>query len=304
MCAPTQIECLNLNYLNEKAIIFDYTNIIEKKVFEEEYIKPFFYSEVLPQLENEFEEISQSDSVIIKSIDKHNWLHEFIKKLYDNIIIIRYTNLIELSLKVQNIPNIIKIIKNVCLIVIDSPNLLISQEIKLDHYEENLNEIKDIRRSSHPQGHNIKNKRKSNKFQHNFFDTIYKNLKCFQKEFNFNLILTLYEYQRNEELNYLKYKFNDSYFNIEDHSTFICIKIGEEGRIQFIFQPIQFQDKHKIYSFEPHHLYYDLDCNIFGYLISLDDGKFKFCAYMKKKDVNEIQLLKEFEFLYEFKKHI
>jgi hypothetical protein len=282
MCSPDEIDDLPLEFSNQKLIIFNHTNLLDKKVFENEYIYPYFNQHVLPILLSELKKIENN----LQFNNKELWLNEFIEKIYKNIFIINYTSLIELLIKVQNLPNVIRIIKDVSLVIIDSPNLLLNQEIKVEHEDH---------------GVTFKNKRRSSKnLEHqNIFEMIYKIINGLQNEFNFNLILTLYDYQRQDLLNYLKYKMNDQNFKIENQTRFCHFIV--ENEIEFIFQLNYLQDKHKIYSIEPFHSYYNINCSYFGYIVHLSENKYKLYVF-KKRGGGEVGLYETKEyFLYDNK---
>lgn len=57
MSSPDELGGINLPYSNQKTLVFDYTNIFDKEIFEREYLTPFYNEEVVPKLEEAYKEI-------------------------------------------------------------------------------------------------------------------------------------------------------------------------------------------------------------------------------------------------------
>jgi hypothetical protein len=297
MSSPYDIGGLNLPFSNQRTLIFDYTKIFNKEIFHDEYLIPFYENTVRPLLESEYDGIINEPDIdedyknFVEN-SKNFWFQEFSEKLFKNIFIISYSSLLELLIRVQNIPNLTKSIKEISLIIIDSPNLLLNQAVKLEHEDE----FKDEGNNSHLNNVNkkinvnFKKKRKSYlKEDQTIYEVINTVLNNLQKEFNFNLIYTFYDFDRVENLNYIKYKMNDQNFSFDNYNKYFNFYIGEEDRIQFIFHMKNFEDKHKIYSIEPNHCYYNFDCNVFGYMIFIGyieescSCRYKLLIFMRKR---------------------
>lgn len=299
MSSPYDIGGLTLPFSNQQTLIFDYTKIFNKEIFEEEYLVPFYENTLRQLLESEYEAIINDPEVdddykMFVMNSKNFWYEEFSEKLFKNIFVISYSSLLELLIKVQNIPNLFKQIKEISLIIIDSPNLLLNQAVKLEHEDE----LKDENNYNKKTNVNFKKKRKSHfKEDQTVYEVINTVLNNLKKEFNFNLIFTFYDFDRTETLNYIKYKMNDQNFNFDNYNKYFNFFIGEEDRLQFIFQMKNFEDKHKIYSIEPNHCYYNFDCNVFGYMIYLGRSEdkatcsYKLLIFMRKRGVEACNIL-------------
>jgi hypothetical protein len=289
-CSPDEVFNCSIGYPNQKAIIFNYTDIFDRSVFDKEFLYPFFESEVFSLIQAEieqFENNSQKTSQVFVPPAKELLYKEYMRKIYDNIYIINYLDLVELILKLQDLPNIIRKIKDVSLVIVDSPNLLLNQTLNYEYDDEIVKEEIQTRKSNltiH------KKRKKSLKGEEiGITEQMNKVINNIQTEFNFNLIYTLFDFDRISELNYLKYKLNKQF----DNKKCVNVKIGDEDRCEFIFHLKDIQDKHKIYSLEPIPCYVNCNINMFGYVIYVGEGHFIFKAFMKTKGVNEIKKMIE-----------
>ena len=286
MTSPDIVGELNLGYCNQKVLIFNYTNIFEKDTFDKEFLKPFFHSTVLPELKKEYD---SSDDYNENEYPINYWLEEYSNKVYNNIFIVNYTNLTELFFKIQNLPIFLKQLKEISLIILDSPNLLINQSVGLNYESESLAEETVNYKTTVAFN---KKKRKSLKTdEKNIYEIINNLINNFQKEFNFNLIITLYDFERLLSLNYLKYRAGDENFMFNISNNFLVNVDPNSDRSSFMFQLKDFRDRHKIYSLEPIESYVNFNCNVFGYIIYIRENIYEFRAYFKKDQFDQIILL-------------
>lgn len=321
MCSPKEINGIPLNGTNQKAIIFNYTNFLDKKDFEKFYILPQFEAVVKPTLRYEVQKLiadSEANSDLnLGPINQETWYECYKESLLSNVFIVNYSTLLELLIKVQNIPNNIRFMRDVSLIIVDSPNILAHKETKTEYIADfddlegsfgNISLINDQNKSNINNSLNalsplkrmsLKNIRRStSKPQKNMLEKITELLNTFQKEFNFNLITTVYDYHRIEDLNYLNYKKKDHNFKIENQSRLLYLKLSRDHSIEFAFKPDDNQTKNKIYAIEPFHSYYDMKEHIFAFIINNEGNNYEFLAFTKKPLEEKIELLERMPFVH------
>lgn len=273
MSSPDELRGNPFDFLNHKTIIFEYGRFFDINSFIVEYLTPFFYDKILSMIATDLNE----NQII-------NLLSEYKERVLSNIYCFSYFSLPELLLKLQNLPYVITQLREVGLVILDSPNLLLSEDIKLSHISD-----KDGNLTSHI---NLKKRKGTSQKNNGWYETINILLNNFRAEFNFNLIYTFYDYKRVESLNHIKYKMNDQNFIFDNNSKYFKIKIGEEDRLQIIFSSNSFvEDKQKLYFLETESSYYNLDINIFGIVNYLGESKFKFTIFGKKKGVSESKFM-------------
>ena len=282
-CSPNNIGDIRLDYLNDKCLIFNHTNCFDVEMFDQEYVAPFFSEQVLPALIKEIEYDEENIYGIHEGqldILQKKWYEEYSEKLHKNIFLIDYFILPELLLKIQDLPNLFRKIKSVGLVILDSPNLLINQKINFEYEDEVINDENVNRKTTVNFG---KNKRKSlSTCEKSIFEHIIKVIHNLQNEFNFNLIITHYDFERIETLNYLKFKMNWDGFYYDNINKNFRIGLFGDSKVEFIFTLKQFEDKHKIFSIEPTVSYINYNGNAFAYLTYEGGGTYRFRAFYKQ----------------------
>jgi hypothetical protein len=284
ICSPRELRNQNFeNFMGSSIIIFDYNNLFDKEEFEKGYLSPFFYS----AMASYFTENQKILSEIYL---------EYRSFVLSKIWIISYYEYIELLLKLKDLPNMMTKISEVALVIVDSLNQIINQSINFNHEEEVLMEEKTNRKINI----SFKKKRKSvgndntTLSNYDYISLILKSMDIFQKEFNFNLIYTLIDFDRVESLPFLESKKGDEKifdFKKTFDLSFPCPK-NINNKISFLFQIKKWENTNKILCVEGHHQYVINNTNFFSYIYQDRESKDYICrAFFKNLNEDSINLL-------------
>lgn len=284
VCSPEDLSGFSLDdfeFQDQKAIIYNYTDFFEVEIFEKEFLRPFFEENLYPFLNENFDISDVGDSETL--------FDEYLGKVLCNIVVVDYFCYLELLLKIQDLPNLIRKVKEVSLVIVDSPNMLINQTINMQHnnFDETGDELGHRRANLQL---NKKRRKSLEEEEVDFLQKINYTLSRLQFEFNFNLVLTLFDYDRAESLGYLRMKSADYNFIFDNKSRYFNLKKNE---VQFIFELKDKYFSQRLVAIEPISYYYDCECNIFAYLFKTGEGGYKFKAFLKNPLEDAVNLLIE-----------
>jgi hypothetical protein len=278
MCSPDLLKGISINFPNQKAIIFDRTNLLELETFENDYLRPFFEKNILILFDND---------------DNEMLYNEYKEKILTNIFIIQFFSLPELMLKLQALPYLIKTLKEVSLVIADSINALLSQSVKYINDEfENEENVQEHRKITFD-----KKKRKSlDETEVKLYTDIDNMFSNYKKEFNFNLIFTIFNFSRLNTLNYLAFKKSDPNF-VCDNQRYFDVKVGDEKKTEFIFGLKDIDNNNQIMCLEPINHFINCNCTLFACVkIKENNTQLEFKAFIKTPNNDQVTTIHEENF--------
>ena len=268
-------------FLNKKCIVFTCNDLINKTILIEDYIKP----------------ILNRDIKYANTKTKHFFTELFISTILNNIYIMTYHSSIELLIKINNLYNILQNeLKDVALIIIDCINNFTSHKIDFDVLKENDNtrkidiNFKKKRHSYLKDRSHVKNNNKDNNNECiNDNEIIYAIMNCISnlyQMFNFNYIITCFDYDNYSHLKYVSSGKNFMFDTKRNQN----IVLDNKG-ISFNFRLPNNINKHIVYIIEPIYNILNCDEQYFGVMTLKEENMLMFKVFVKVEEKNGVDEL-------------
>ena len=284
LCAPDDFESdevtlknKDLIFRNKKCLIFTCDNLMNKELLIREYI--------FPMLEKEFKFKN-------KKIKKE-FIEFFIQGILDNIYIVTYSDNIELLIKLNNLYTIIQNdLRDTALIIIDGINLLDMQKVEFNLEKETTSvrkfdiQFKKKRKSLLPPKTIINPKDTKNiPTSNNIITAILSTVSNLYKFYNFNLIITSFDY---DAYSYSKF-ISSGKSLMYDIKNKVNIDLPEH-HLQFCFKlPPLSKNVHSLYFIEPIYHCLSLPNEYFSILCFGEDLKYIFKVFAKEETSSKIK---------------
>ena len=284
LCGSDEYSSEHYLFLNKKCIIFTNNNFIHPKILIEKFINP-----------------------LCKKLKLLKEINRFSKHLLNNIFIITYSNYLELIIKINDLPNILRDkIPDTALVIIDGLNYINFQKVDLEFSKDNSKERKfefQFKKGKNKNNYSSGKKNELNNFlfgnenEDEICKLILSSISNIYSLYNFNLIFTC--------CNIEQYSF---YQTISSGKIFtydiknLIYKKFEKYKCSFNFKlPSKNLDNHKIIFIEP-----ILECtnderDIFGIISKGEKTDFSFRAYLKEEKSLKMKEIYKIEIDYERK---
>jgi hypothetical protein len=213
MCFPIIHSNLPLN--DQKAVVFEHitTNLLDPKYLE------YYVTHII------------NDTNGDRSTQINH--EELVKSFYSNLLVIRYSDLHDLIVKVQSLSYILST-DSIKLVMLDSANLTIEQNIVCT----DGNYIDEIRPRRTTFDMDFKARKSINDIETRIYMNVYNVLNNLQNKFNFSIMNLYYDYERYPLYTSLMYKMNrNPFFNLslENDPGIYHFKYDyEDEKIEFI----------------------------------------------------------------------
>ncbi len=284
LCGSDEYSSEHYLFLNKKCVIFTNNNFIHPKILIEKFIIP-----------------------LCKKLKLSKEINRFSKHLLNNIFIITYSNYLELLIKINDLPNILRDkIPDTALLIIDGLNYINFQKVDLEFSKDNSKERKFEFQIKKGKKRNICSSGKKNEINFNFINEnedeicklILSSISNIYSLYNFNLIFTCCD---------IEHSFNQvisSVVNLTHDIKNIIYKKFDNYKCIFNFKlPSKKLDNHKIIFIEP-----ILECtnderDFFGIISKGEKTDFLFRVYIKEEKSVKMKEIFKIEVDYEKKKN-
>jgi hypothetical protein len=217
MCFPS----INSNYpLNgQKAVIFEHisTGLIDVK---------YLYTSYLQKI---LEGLGKDQQTQINE-------KELLESFYSNIMVVQYSNIDDLIIQIHSLSYILNT-TSIKLVILDSANLTIQENIVSKHNDDDIDEIQPRKTMFEMDN---KAKRSLNENDTKKYMNVFHILNNYQNKYNFNIINLCFDADRFPLVSSITYKLNKyPYFNVanENQPNLYHMAFDYEGeRIEFIFK--------------------------------------------------------------------
>ena len=282
LCGSDEYSSEHYLFLNKKCVIFTNNNFIHPKILIDKFIIP-----------------------LCKKLKLSQEINQFSKHLLNNIFIITYSNYLELIIKINDLPNILKDkIPDAALIIIDGLNYINFQKIDLKFSKDNSKERKFEFQFKKGKNKNNYSSGKKNEINFNFINEnedeicklILSSISNIYSLYNFNLIFTCcnieqYSFSQTISSNKISYDIkNMIYKKFENYKCYFNFKL-----------PSKNLDNHKIMFIEPILESINDDRDIFGIISKGEKTDFSFRAYLKEEKSLKMKEIFKIEVDYERK---
>jgi hypothetical protein len=212
MCLPS---FHNLPFNGQKAIIFEHisTGLIDNKYL------TLYINDILNQTDRSTQ-INQEDLV---------------EAFYSNLLVIKYSDLDDLVIKVQSLSYILNT-ESIKLVILDSVNLSLEQNI----FNKNENDLDELRNRKSSFNMDNKARRSMNELDTRIYMNVFNVLENFQNKFNFGILNLFYDFERFPLCTSISFKMNRNPFyniSIENDPNLFHLKYNfEDENIEFLFK--------------------------------------------------------------------